>query len=92
VDEKVSALVFYTNSCSFFGKIFPPKRESFAGPILPFPYPMNCCRSELSFMRFEVVFAVNIYILIFSVATACSLFVGIDITDESADCIFMVES
>jgi len=54
-------------------------------------YPVNCCRSGLSFMRFEVVFAMNIYISIYSVTTVCNLFVGMDISDESTDCIFMVE-
>jgi len=53
---------------------------------------MNFCRSGLSFMRFKVVFAMKICILIFSVTTACSFFVGTDISDETADGIFMVES
>ena len=56
----------------------------------------NCIYSiyniGLSFMRFEVAFAVNVYILIFSVTTACSLYVRTDITEKSTDCIFMVES
>jgi hypothetical protein len=52
-----------TQICAFFGeKYFFPNVKVLLGLYFLFPYPINCCRSGLSFMRFEVVFAVNIYI------------------------------
>jgi hypothetical protein len=38
------------------------------------PYPVNCCRSGLSFIRCEVLVAVKIHILMSYVKTACRLF------------------
>lgn len=76
----------------FLEKHFFPNVKVLLGLYFLSPYPTNCCRSGLSFMTFDVIFAMNVYISIFSVTTVCNIFVGMDITDESTDCIFMVES